>query len=43
MQQEPPGPATPTQVFTLAKIKEAVAASNTFAEFKTFIENLVDN
>ena len=34
---------TATQVFTLAKIKEAVAASNTFAEFKTFIENLVDN
>ena len=38
-----PGAATPTQVFTLAKIKEAVAASTTFAEFRTFIENLVDN
>ena len=38
-----PGAATPTQVFTLAKIKQAVNASNTFAEFKTFIENLVDN
>ncbi len=33
----------PTQLFTLAKIKEAMVASADFASFKAYIEGLVDD